>query len=414
MDDYNAAILTEAKNEYSVNLVNILTPLIIEGFKSICKEAWGLCVTNDEQEKYLMTFQNFLTRVPKWNQEIIDEETKRIIQKSGCSYLEDLLTCVHITQLKILTSIRVASKQKKVDITIPRLSDFIHKTYIQCARKLYSNVYLFEVDITQLQKQKNLRECELICKECLLNVVRANMPVEQILRAYLDETTEEEVIEEHVTEKAKEDTEEGKEATTADKGEVKNEAEEIAVVVKKASDAGNPAEKTVMEPPVAEITEATKSTADTIKQVTTDMVNTVATPSRGEGNIRLEVDTEKTAVVKPVIRPDKTPDAPHLTFSDKDGVVDYDTRTGAVSPPKTVDAPKTIDRLEAISTMRHQQRAIEEAEEEEDDGGASEEKIKILTDAPSLRLDALDVQVLGEDINLKDKPVLTGVEVLAT
>ena len=121
MDDYNAAILTEAKNEYSVNLVNILTPLIIEGFKSIFKEAWGLCVTNDEQEKYLMTFQNFLTRVPKWNQEIIDEETKRIIQKSGCSYLEDLLTCVHITQLKILTSIRVASKQKKLQLLVKKL-----------------------------------------------------------------------------------------------------------------------------------------------------------------------------------------------------------------------------------------------------------------------------------------------------
>ena len=100
MDDYNVSVLSEAKNEYSLRLVNILTPLILEGIKSILKEAWQLCLENDEEVKYLMTFQNFLSRVTKWNQTIIDEETARILAKSGCSYLEDLLTCVHITQLE--------------------------------------------------------------------------------------------------------------------------------------------------------------------------------------------------------------------------------------------------------------------------------------------------------------------------
>ena len=116
MDDYNVSMLSEAKNEYSIRLLNILAPLTIEGIKSILKEAWDLCVANDEEKKYLMTFQNFLSRVPKWNQSIIDEETKRIIEQSGCNYIEDLITCVHITQLKILTSIRVGTKKKKIDL----------------------------------------------------------------------------------------------------------------------------------------------------------------------------------------------------------------------------------------------------------------------------------------------------------
>ena len=107
MDDYNVNVLSEAKNEYSSRLVTILTPLMIEGIRSIFDEATKLCLDNDEEEKYLMTFQNFLSRVPKWNSTIIDEETNRIVKKSNCAYLEDLLTCVHITQLKILTSIRV-------------------------------------------------------------------------------------------------------------------------------------------------------------------------------------------------------------------------------------------------------------------------------------------------------------------
>ena len=113
MDDYNLNVLSDAKNEYSSRLLNILTPLIIQGIKSIFKEAVDLCLDNDEDDKYLMTFQNFLSRVPKWSNTIIDEETKRIITESKCSYLEDLLTCVHITQVKILTSIRVSNNQKR-------------------------------------------------------------------------------------------------------------------------------------------------------------------------------------------------------------------------------------------------------------------------------------------------------------
>ena len=74
MDDYNTSMLSEAKNEYCVRLLNILTPLVIEGIKSILKEADQLCIQNDEESKYLMTFQNFLSRVPKWNNDIISEE----------------------------------------------------------------------------------------------------------------------------------------------------------------------------------------------------------------------------------------------------------------------------------------------------------------------------------------------------
>ena len=196
MDDYNTSVLSEAKNEYSANLVNILTPLIIQGLQSIFKEACNLCKSNDEDSKYLMTFQNFLSRVPKWNNDIITEETNRIIAKSGCNYLEDLLTCVHITQLKVLTSIRVGSKQKKIELDIPKLTDFIHKVYIKFARKVYSNVYLFEKNVQALLYQKNMRECETICKECILDVIRDSIPVEKILRSYIDESNEEEIVEE--------------------------------------------------------------------------------------------------------------------------------------------------------------------------------------------------------------------------
>ena len=196
MDDFNVSALHESKNEWGSRLVTILTPLLVDGYKSILDESIKMCKENKETDKYLMTFQNLISRIPKWNAQIIETERKRICEKSGCNYLEDLVTCVHIIQLKILTAMRVGQKQKKIDIHIPKLDDFIHKTYINIARKVYKNVYLFEVNVMPLQIQKNYRELEIIVQECILNTLREGIPVEAILKAYMDETVEEDVVEE--------------------------------------------------------------------------------------------------------------------------------------------------------------------------------------------------------------------------
>lgn len=195
MDDFNLSSLHESKNEWGARLLTILTPLISEGLKSIFDESYKLCKNNNELDKYLMTFQNFISRIPKWNPNVIEEESKRIVERSRCGYLEELITCVHIIQLKLLTSMRVGQKQKKIDINIPKLDDFIHKAYIHVARKIYKNVYLFEINIPPLQIQKNNRELEIIIQECILNTIRDSIPVESILKAYMDETVEEDVVE---------------------------------------------------------------------------------------------------------------------------------------------------------------------------------------------------------------------------
>ena len=196
MDDFNVSSLHESRNEWCAKLITILTPLVIDGYKSILEEAVKLCKQNGEMDKYLMTFQNFVSRIPKWNSTIIETERKRICDKSGCVYLEDLVTCVHIIQLKVLTAMRVGQKQKKIDIDIPKLDDFVHKLYISVARKVYKNVYLFELNIPPLETQKRNRELEIIVQECILTTVRDSIPVEAILKAYMDETVEENVTEE--------------------------------------------------------------------------------------------------------------------------------------------------------------------------------------------------------------------------
>lgn len=420
MDDYNVNVLSEAKNEYSSRLVTILTPLMIEGTKSIFEEACKLCNDNDEGEKYLMTFQNFLSRVPKWNSTIIEEETKRIITLSQCNYLDDLLTCVHITQLKILTSIRVSQKQKKIDIDIPKLSDFIHKCYIQYARKLYSNVYLFEKDILPLSYQKNMREAELICQESILQVVRDGMPVEKILRAYMDETVDEEIIEETV-EKMVDETE---------KIELEQKAKQDSETTTTDSEQINTVKKPLLEKVGAAATVIESTSTDTNKE----NFNNKETTETGDktANINLVIETipnssENTSDSKPIINKaentqiETKPKKPELSqsdmdkaiktlspssikFNDNDSVLDLGT-----NETTQVNAPKTIERLEKISHDANERRKLEEAEEDDD---YDEDKL-VIHDASPITLDTLDIHDLDKKISTKPDPILNDIEILA-
>jgi len=308
MDDFNVSSLHESKNEWGSRLLTILTPHIVDGLKSIFDEAIKLCKDNNEMDKYLMTFQNFITRIPKWNSAIIESERLRIVEKSGCNYLEDLVTCVHIIQLKLLTAIRAGQKQRKIDISIPKLDDFIHKVYINVARKIYKNVYLFEINIPPLQVQKHFRETEIIIQECILNTVRESIPVESILQAYMGETIEEDVVEEI------------KEQVVEKPAEAKGETQ----IIKETSDDAKKAEQ---------------SGGSTVPD---SLESELPLPK----TLEVMTETEKSS---------------RLSFND----IDYarDEHNNEI----TVDAPKDISRLEEISEMRNEQRKLETEQDDDVD-----------------------------------------------
>ena len=306
MDDYSISSLQESRNEWCARLINILAPLVVEGIKSIYDESWKLCKENDETDKYLMTFQNFLARIPKWNASIVEQETSRIVEKSNCGYLTDLISCVHIIQLKSLTCMRVGNKQKKVDISVPSLNDFIHKVYINAARKIYTNIYLFETNISPLQIQKHRRELELIVREEILNTIRDNVPVENILKVYLDESIEDDVQVE--------------------------EKEEIISTEPIVDDAKIEAEAESEDPVVSNDTESIDN-EDTNNKI----------PPEIEPLVHEEVTSES------------------IQFNDVDEAISVDNIISEI------EAPKTEERLEQISNERNEARKLEEMEDDDEE-----------------------------------------------
>ncbi len=378
MDDYNINVLSEAKNEYSCRLLSILTPVVIDGIKSIFNDAEKLCIENDEDEKYLMTFQNFLTRIPKWNDTIIEDECARIISVTSCNYLEDLLTCVHIAQLKILTSVRVSQKQKKIDLDIPKLSSFIHQVYSAFARKLYKNVYLFEKIITPLQYQKNMRECELLCKESILEVIRNSIPVEKILRSYIDETVDEEVIQEIVEKEIEKEVEEKQEVSN--KEETNKEEEEFSKTPILKLEKNSEELNLNMEENVS-----TENT-DNPDELNDNINDVVINEPIGSSNEPTTLNNE----IKDV----------GISFNDVDSVLDMGTNI-----EKDVEAPKTIERLEQISEINNQKRK----EEEEDDD--DEDNLEIFDDN-NINLDISDIHDLSKELKISPPILLNDIEIL--
>jgi len=350
MDDFLIPTLNDSRNEWCERLTYILIPHINEGIKSIFNEAFKMCIENNEPVKYLMTFQNLLSKIPQWNSVIIQEEVQRIINKSGCNYINDLITCVHVIQLKVLTCIRVGNKQKKIDISIPKLDHFIHSVYIQVARKIYANVYLFEkgAGISPLQTQKNNREIETIIRECIMITIRESIPTEQIVRAYLDESVEheEEIIIENLEDSVAIGTSSNEESVVKVKGG--------------NTDTINAVDETIHEPPPPPIVPLIKNVDDKEEPTTT------------------------------------------LKFNDIDYVID---EKGIKSEE---NAPKNLERLEEISMSNSIKRKLEE---EEDDN--TESKLKIHDDNVDLgNIDVFNINNIVGGPSNTDSVALLDVEEL--
>ena len=338
MDDYSVDSLSESKTEWCARLVSIFVPAIVEGLNSIFQEAVELCTASEEDQKYLMTFQTFLKRVPSWNPNIIEIERRRIEDDSNCKYLEDLVTCVHVIQLKSLTCIRVASEQKKVDIEIPSLDDFVHKVYINVASRVYTNVYLFQKDVEPLQTQRNQRELEILLREAIMQTIRDTMPIEKILRSYM-EKTEEEVTLPTPAEKA---------TPTAPPG------------ASSSSSAHN-------SPPIKKTNFDTKDPTSPVA-VAKLQPEPLATTMPDELKIAAPSLSLPKAVMPPPVVATPTTVAPRLASPTAGQRISFDDTDYAVSTEgkqEKIVAPKDIPVLEKISEVRSQQRKLDEEEDGE-------------------------------------------------
>jgi len=185
MGDSIANVYSDARSEYTKQLCGILIPSYFQFYLSILEKARQEGAKTNDPRKLLWHFQTFLNEIPDWNMEKVNTEIGQIQSGCGCDYLEDLLTAVFIAHTKVLTAIRVSAKQKKVQITVPKVEHFLFKVLCETSKLLWGSSFLFRENITAIEKQQNYRSVETLLGEGILQAVRSMVPVKNILRDFV-------------------------------------------------------------------------------------------------------------------------------------------------------------------------------------------------------------------------------------
>ena len=174
------------------NLSRTLVPHVADGLWSIYDSAKTACERNKQVDQTLKTFQNLLTRVPEWKEDVLTKEVDRIVKASKCDYIEDLLLGVFIGYIRAFAALQqVESTHVEIPFERPELGVFVHRFYIRAARVSWSNAYLFKtIGVDTTQQARNRRDIETMLGECLNETVDSFIPWKDISKAYFKARTE--------------------------------------------------------------------------------------------------------------------------------------------------------------------------------------------------------------------------------
>lgn len=189
MKDSSDGVLVEAKQEYTKQLCNILNPVVYETIFNIYTDV----VSNTENmNNLLIEFQEALKQVPKWNADVISEQVNTILET--CSFFNDLLSVVFLSNVKILTAVRMNKNgKKKVKVTVPSNEKFIHDIFKNVAKNIYNDPYLFSLKRYNGHVTNNIREVFDLIELTIIDTIRNALPFQNIIESYINQDDDEDV-----------------------------------------------------------------------------------------------------------------------------------------------------------------------------------------------------------------------------
>jgi len=170
--------MVEAKKEYTAQLCNILCPLMIETFHTMYLEAGKI----SKGKKVLIQYQKLLKEVPNWNNHMVSVHNDNL--KNTCGWFNDLLAAVFVSNVKILSAVRLKSVQAKISIKLPTNNNFVHACYINAAKNLYKDPYIFSDTMTDNDRDEALTKRFI---DVIMVTVQEMIPVQDILKTYISQ-----------------------------------------------------------------------------------------------------------------------------------------------------------------------------------------------------------------------------------
>jgi hypothetical protein len=169
-------VLVEAKREYLSQLCILMCPVMIQAFEEMYKEAHKL----SKGKRVLLQYQKLLKEVPNWNDHIVKQNADAVC--NTCSWFNDLLAAVFVSFVKILSSVRLKTDTKKISIKLPTNDLFVHTCYINAAKDLYKDPYIYDEEMNEHVRDAKL---ETRFTTCIENTIKELLPIQQILETYM-------------------------------------------------------------------------------------------------------------------------------------------------------------------------------------------------------------------------------------
>ena len=189
----NVATYSEARSEFTKQLAVFIVSPIVTWFQNL----WAR--NAHDKQRCIVAFQTECEEIARWNQDRIHDEVRVLLERSGCDYMEELMTAVFIAHAKVLTAVRLTTtiRPQKLGLTIPKLDHFIHRVFRECARDLWKAAFLFiSGPVNVVEQKKNLLQIEALVTEAIAKAVRGLLPVKQILQDCLDSPDTTDAVEE--------------------------------------------------------------------------------------------------------------------------------------------------------------------------------------------------------------------------
>ena len=187
MDNVSQNIVV-ARDELQLELETCLFP----PFWSIILKIWDTIPkpddfdTNiDSQVECLRLFQEKLQDIPTWNKMIVENMVQEIKEKE-CPYLEELIAGLFVSNVRILTFVRVDGRTKSIQVSLPQKDVFVHKALVKVAKEFYNDPWVMITDNHQSKLNAALVKVQIGLKDA----VRHFIPRDQILKTYLVDVLE--------------------------------------------------------------------------------------------------------------------------------------------------------------------------------------------------------------------------------
>jgi hypothetical protein len=172
-------LLVEAKDQYIHQLAEIIAPYVIHSVNG----AYQYAKKHAKYGQSTVEFQKKLKEIPQWNSNTIHQQVSAISSKYR--FLSDLIAACFVSYVKILSSVKIHAQKPNIRLKLPADDVFVHRVFALSAKEFYIDPALVKADRATRMG---------IVRRSVETAVRDLLPIQDILRAYLGNTVDDDGV----------------------------------------------------------------------------------------------------------------------------------------------------------------------------------------------------------------------------